>query len=353
MGYSMFLAGLSHHDVKKASPGYTLYTPMSAPAFYLIDMGGNVVHEWAAPSGTKSFYATLLENGNLLAKLGDGTEVFGELGGNSALTLEMDWDGNVVWEYQDTLTHHDHVRRSNGNTIVVISDVLNSDDASKINGGAPGTEADDGTIRGERLKEITPDGQVVWEWRAFDSLDLDADVLPPTGPRSTWLHCNALEELPDGNLLMSFNRLSRLMIIDKSTGNVKWRMNGDITNNQHNPTMLANGNILVFDNGGLRNHSRVIEIVPETQEIAWEYTGAPPDSFFSFNISGAQRLPNGNTLICEGRSGRMFEVTQEKEVVWEFINPLVVDRAGQPSRQVFRAYRYAPDSPEIGGRVGS
>jgi hypothetical protein len=49
----------------------------------------------------------------------------------------------------------------------------------------------------------------------------------------------------------------------------------------------------------------------------------------------------------------MFEVTQEKEVVWEFINPLVVDRAGQPSRQVFRAYRYAPDSPEIGGRVGS
>jgi hypothetical protein len=141
------------------------------------------------------------------------------------------------------------------------------------------------------------------------------------------------------------------MIIDKSTGNVKWRMNGNITNNQHNPTMLANGNILVFDNGGIRNHSRVLEIVPETQEIAWEYTGSPPDSFFSFNISGAQRLPNGNTLICEGRSGRLFEVTQEKEVVWEFINPLVVDRVGQHSRQVFRAYRYAADSPEIGNRI--
>jgi hypothetical protein len=115
--------------------------------------------------------------------------------------------------------------------------------------------------------------------------------------------------------------------------------------------MLANGNILVFDNGASRNHSRVIEFVPETQEIVWEYTGAPPDSFFSFNISGAQRLPNGNTLICEGRSGRMFEVTQECEIVWEFINPLVVDRVGQPSRQVFRAYRYAADSPEIGNRV--
>ena len=351
MGYSMFLAGLSHHDGKRTSPGYTLYTPMSAPAFYLIDMAGSVVHEWAAPTGTKTFYGTLLENGNLLAKLVDGTEVFGELGGNSGLMVEMDWDGNVVWEYQDALTHHDHVRRSNGNTIVVISDVLAPDTASKIKGGAPGTEADDGTIRGERLKEITPDGQVVWEWRAYDSLDLDADVPPPTGPRSTWLHCNALEELPGGDLLVSFNSLSRLMIIDKNTGKVKWRLNQGITNSQHNPTMLANGNILVFDNGASRNHSRVIEIVPETQEIVWEYTGALPDSFFSFNISGAQRLPNGNTLICEGRSGRMFEVTQECETVWEFINPLVVDRVGQPSRQVFRAYRYAADSPEIGNRV--
>jgi len=351
MGYSMFLSGLSHHDESRTSPGYTLYTPMSGSSFRLIDMSGNAVHEWAAPPGTKTFYGTLLKNGNLLAKLVNGTEVFGEQGGNSGLMVEMDWDGNVVWEYLDTLTHHDHVRRSNGNTIVVVSDVLDPDAASKIKGGAPGTEADDGTIRGERLKEITPDGQVVWEWRAFDSLDLAQDVLPPAGPRGTWLHCNALEELPGGDLLMSFNRLSRLMIIDKVTGKVKWRMNGDITNNQHNPTMLDNGNILVFDNGGSRNHSRILEIVPESQEIAWEYTGAPPDSFFSFNISGAQRLPSGNTLICEGRSGRMFEVTQEKDVVWEFINPVVVERVGQPSRQVFRAYRYAADSPEIGNRV--
>ena len=351
MGYSMFLAGLSHHDEKRTSPGYTLYTPMSGASIYLIDMGGNVVHDWAAPSEMKTFYGTLLENGNLLAKFVNGIELYGEWGGNTGATLEMDWDGNVVWEYQDTLTHHDHVRRANGNTIVVASDVLDSQAASKIQGGTPGTEADDGTIRGERLKEVTPDGQVVWEWRAYDSLDFGQDVLPPAGRRAVWLHCNALEELPGGDLLMSFNSLSRLMIIDKSTGNVKWRLNGNITDSQHNPTMLPNGNILVFDNGGSHNHSRVVEIVPETQEIAWEYTGAPPDSFFSFNISGAQRLPNGNTLICEGRSGRMFEVTPKCEVVWEFINHVVVDRVGQPSRQVFRAYRYAPDSPEIANRV--
>ena len=81
MGYSMFLAGLSHHDEKHTSPGYTLYTPMSAPAFYLIDMGGNVVHEWVAPTGTKTFYGTLLENGNLLAKLVNGTRFLVSKGG--------------------------------------------------------------------------------------------------------------------------------------------------------------------------------------------------------------------------------------------------------------------------------
>ena len=351
MGYSMFVSGLTHVDEKRVWPGFMLYTPLSGPSYQLVDMGGNVVHEWAAPEGLITFYGTLLENGNLLAKFISGAELYGEQGGNAAVTQEIDWDGNVVWEYLDTLTHHDHVRLANGNTIVSVSDVLNPDSASKIQGGTPNTEANDGTIRGERLKEISPEGQVVWEWRGYDSLDLSSDVIPPARPRGVWLHCNAVEELPGGDLLVSFNTLSRLMIIEKSTGNIKWRLDRDITASQHNPTMLANGNILVFDNGANRNQSRVIEIIPETQEIAWEYTGAPPDSFYSFNISGAQRLPNGNTLICEGRSGRMFEVTQEHEIVWEFINPLVVSRLGLPSRQVFRAYKYSSDSPEIKNRV--
>ena len=67
----------------------------------------------------------------------------------------------------------------------------------------------------------------------------------------------------------------------------------------------------------------MIEVDPETNDIAWEYQGDPPISFYSYHISGAQRLPNGNTLICEGAPGRFFEITSNKEIVWEYVNPIM------------------------------
>jgi hypothetical protein len=77
----------------------------------------------------------------------------------------------------------------------------------------------------------------------------------------------------------------------------------------------------------------VLEIDPVTFQRVWAY--APPDGFFATNISGAQRLPNGNTLITEGPSGRVFEVTAAGTIVWEFVNP---DR-GQGRAAIYRAYR--------------
>ena len=80
-------------------------------------------------------------------------------------------------------------------------------------------------------------------------------------------------------------------------------------------------------------------------------------SFYSFHISSAERQPNGNTLICEGAPGRIFEVTPSHEIVWEYINPffLRVNRPtkGHPSNYtnaVFRAHRYGPDHPALQGR---
>lgn len=64
--------------------------------------------------------------------------------------------------------------------------------------------------------------------------------------------------------------------------------------------------------------------------------------FFSQYVSSAQRLPNGNTMITEGAGGRIFEVTTEDEIVWEYVNPyFVVD----PSRtnRIFRAHRLPYD----------
>jgi hypothetical protein len=75
----------------------------------------------------------------------------------------------------------------------------------------------------------------------------------------------------------------------------------------------------------------VLEINPVTLELVWSYAAA---GFFSTNISGAQRLPNGNTLITAGAPGRMFEVTSEGDIVWEYMYPVF-----NPRNAVYRAYR--------------
>lgn len=90
----------------------------------------------------------------------------------------------------------------------------------------------------------------------------------------------------------------------------------------------------------------------QTKQIVWQYTDTPLHNFFSPYISGAQRLPNGNTLITEGNYGRLFEVTPDKEIVWEYVNPYFapqqLTRDSSPAVQgeqnsVFRSFRYAPE----------
>jgi len=119
--------------------------------------------------------------------------------------------------------------------------------------------------------------------------------------------------------------------------------------------MLPNGNVLVFDNGTHRSDhmmpfSRVVEIDPRRQQISWCYQEHAPFDFFSPFMSSAQRLANGNTLICEGNFGRIFEVTRESRVVWEYVNPTFVpsalDADEPPSNRLFRALRYNPSLVE-------
>ena len=102
--------------------------------------------------------------------------------------------------------------------------------------------------------------------------------------------------------------------------------------------------------------SKVIEVDPKTDEVVWSYAGSPPAQFFSGHISGATRLPNGAALlggglVCEGTSGRLFEVTRSGEVVWEWWNPVYNTRSdGVQMGWLFRAYRYGPDYAGLAGR---
>jgi hypothetical protein len=222
------------------------------------------------------------------------------------------------------------------------------------------------------------------------------------GHGADWLHTNAIDYDPVHDLIaLSSPHLSEVWIIDHSTttdqaaghsggrygkgGDILWRW-GNPKNHgagtkddqrlfyQHNvqwipPGHPGAGNLLVFNNGQSRpggEHSSVEELVlpfepgkgftrtgaafgPE--EPVWSYHDEA--SFYAAFISGCQRLANGNTLICDGPKGRIFEVTRAGTIVWEYRNPFGGDLKsdGVDGQALFRAMRIAPDHPGLKGRT--
>ena len=135
--------------------------------------------------------------------------------------------------------------------------------------------------------------------------------------------------------------------------------------------LLPNGNLLLRTNpprdvevGNIGGASAALQELDWDSTLVWEFRH--PMLHHDF-----QRLPNGNTLICEGAPGRIFEVTPDAHIVWEYINPYAVLRPSRLARQteagvmqgaasrtgatewenaVLRAHRYGPDHPALQGR---
>lgn len=352
MRYQQF--GLTLYDRERATPGFTLLVPSVGHEAFLLGLRGEILHQWTGFPFVPGNYAYLLENGNLLWSGRTSEGNLPTTGGKGGLLREYDWDGKLLWEYRDDNQHHDFRRLENGHTLYIGWEAMRPENIRRVQGGVPGKEKD-GVIYGDYLREIDSSGKTVWEWHAQD-LEIERYPLNRVGHREEFAHCNACCPLPNGDVMLSFRKISTIMIIDRKTGKPRWEQRDDGWGQQHDCSLLANGNILFFANGqdtGSHPHSRVIELDPNTGKAAWEYKGNPPWTFFSPHISGAQRLESGNTLICEGQWGRIFEVTPQGEIVWEYTNP---HHGKQPSgvyaNWVFRAYRYAADSPQIRGRLG-
>jgi hypothetical protein len=223
-----------------------------------------------------------------------------------------------------------------------------------------------------------------------------------------WLHTNAVDHHAGLDLLvLSVPHLSEVWVIDHSTtteeaatdrggrhgrgGELLWRW-GNPRNHgaggaaeqrlfyQHDTTWLPTADgvpprVLLFNNGGKRpdgDWSEVLELElpldaargflrghgpawgPAT--AAWSY--ADREGFFSAFISGAQRLPNGNTLICSGAPGHVFEVTPDGRIVWDYLSPLggevpPTEQGGKaPPKALFRAERVDKDHPGLAGKLG-
>ena len=357
MGWSQHHpVGLIYSAPQHCFRGYTLTTNNRDHHARLIDLEGRVCHQWQSDQGIG--YAYLLPNGNLLLRTRPPEDAgrAETKGGSSGAILELDWDSNVVWEYRNPYLHHDYERLPNGNTLVLLFELLSPELTAAIQGGRP-TDEDPEQMFGDVVKEIAPDGMVVYEWKSWEHLSPEEDSICPLEDRKEWPHGNSLNVTPEADLIVSYRGTSTVGSVDKASGEFRWKWGRGEIDHQHHPTWLDNGRVLIFDNGFHRprsSYSRVIEVDPSTNEIAWEYWGNPAISFYSQAISSCERLPNGNTLICEGSPGRIFEVTPHKEIVWEYVNPFFVPSGGGETPElinaVFHGHRYGPEHPALHGR---
>jgi len=219
-------------------------------------------------------------------------------------------------------------------------------------------------------------------------LDINAIKFNPDGSvGADWTHVNTLnynEELDQ--IIFSSYYMSEVFVIDHNTtpheaqgpagdflyrwGNPANYGRGDEESRklfaQHDVHWLPQGlpgagNIMIFNNGiePERPYSTVVEFTPDMNadgsynlgadgaygptELAWEYAPREGEEFFSWFISGAQRLSNGNTLVDHGAKARLREVTPEGDIVWEY----AYDDGADGPHMLFRAYRYPEDHPAV------
>jgi hypothetical protein len=345
--------GLTYCDKAKAFAGYTLFCSIRGHHATLVDLNGHIVHQWHHPEGIQ--HLKLLPTGNLLIHTLPPEDAGGaeQIGGSAGALIELDWDGNEVWVHRDQLMHHDYVRLANGNHLYLAWDKLPAALNGKVAGGFKDPK-DPEVMWADVIKEIDPNGTLVREWRSWEHLNLDEDRICPLESQKEWTHANSLALTRDGDWLLSFRLTSTVAIVDSKTGAFKWKWGPAELSHQHTATQLDNGNVLLFDNGchrrGAPSFSRVLEVNPATNEIVWSYNDPTLVAFFSFMVSGCERLPNGNTLITEGASGRLFEITQEREIVWEYVSPWTVPSRFGPTPGVFRSFRIAHDDPRLADR---
>jgi len=272
---------VSIHRSDRTWPGTTLLADnhrAERPRMIEVNMRGEITWEYRLPSALRrynnpGFEGEHLPNGNILILL-PGNGVY-----------ELNREGEIVWSYIDRKVSHDADRLPNGNTLVAFGNGDQINDA--------------------QVKEISPEGKIVWSWYARDDFDkAPYNTISDDG----WTHTNAVTRLPNGNTLISPRNFDCLVEVDPQGALVRTIGEG-VFDNQHDPEVLPNGNILLANHG--RPH-RAIEFDPTTKKIVWQTSGFARELV---PVRDANRLPNGNTLITT--TTEIVEITPVGEVVWQ------------------------------------
>jgi len=290
----------------RAFPGTTLLADnhdAGKPRVIEVTMLGQVVWQYVVPVAlarytNPGFDAEKLPGGNVLFLL----PRYG--------VFEVDRQGKVVWNCIDGRVSHDADRLANGNTLVAWGNDSKQD---------------------MQAREINPAGEVVWSWRAFDHFNYGPykDIFD-----DGWTHCNAVERLSNGNTLISLRNFD-FVVEAAPSGEVVRRYGEGIFGDQHDPELLPDGHILAANHTPPPpNHA--VEIDPATNKIVWSFGGG---QWVPQLARDADRLPNGNTLVCG--TDQVVEVTPAGEIVWRLRLRDKIQREEAPSRGFYKAERYA------------
>jgi hypothetical protein len=380
-----------------------LMSPLRSTNISIVDINKNFVKTWTSNYGAVNA-AYLLEDGSILrggkVRKNPAQCQFLAADGSGGIVERINWNNNVVWSYElgdnDYCLHHDIELLPNGNVLMIVVESITYSEALAA-GRNPSILHENG-LWADKIIEVDPtNNQIVWEWRSLDHLIQDYDsnqdnygvvannpqlininyVRYSTIRDPEWHHSNAIAYNSEYNqIILSVHGFDEFWIIDHSTttagaashsggtygkgGDLLYRFGNPAAYNtsgeqkfygQHDVHWIPSGrpgagNILVFNNGRGRPRGSEYTKVEEIQRNfpysqVWTYQAPTPTDFYAANISGAQRLSNGNTLICDGPDGYVFEVTNDGTIVWFYQNPDADYTA------LFRAYKYPPEYPGL------
>lgn len=325
------------------APGLTLYGSLPESSARLVDSEGNVLHTWSLKfreawpnpghirwpvSEHRTGWAAveLLPDGDLLAIYhanGDTPYGYG--------LVRVDRDSSLVWKYPGH-AHHDLEILPNGEILVLTVDVeepipevrdrvesgmMLSDDVVRLS--ADGEELE--RISLTRAFQRSGRASLLRRWHDADE---PWDVLHTNNVERVGADFAEHHEFAEPNhVLLSFRSLNAVGLLDPTSERMDWLRRGPWLQ-QHDPDPLPNGHLMVFDNrggGGAGGYSRILEFDPESGEVVWSYSGSE-SAPFSTDWSGEQvLLSNGNVLISSPAQSRIFEVSRQGEIVWDFRNP--------------------------------
>lgn len=340
--------GVTLYDPVLAYDGLNLLTSGHAPEALLLDMRGEVLHGWTCDfwavwpdweeargvTGAEHWAcARLFRNGDLLAIF----EGFG--------IVKLDRDSNLLWSY-DGGSHHDLFVTGDGLIYTLDQEPRM---VPRINEERPVLE--------DFITVLSPDGELVRRFSVYAAFERSryAPILSAMPAAGDILHTNTIEVLDGrlerfspafrkGNVLISVLKLDTLAVVDMETETVVWALSGR-WRRQHDPSVLENGRMLLFNNWAGDEASEVVEFDPFTQDVVWSFKGDEVNDFYSRANGATQRLPNGNTVIVESANGRVFEVTPDKTFVWEYVNPHRAGAENELIATVRAMVRLPPDFP--------